>query len=79
MLNLLFKSLFALIVLIIFIAGVVFDAKFLSQDQFSDKELKFNRTITQSVEFIPDQFSANISLESTNALRTRSKGKCAIF
>ena len=73
MLNLLFKSLFALIVLIIFIAGVVFDAKFLSQDQFSDKELKFNRTITQSVEFIPDQFSANISLESTNALRTKAQ------
>ena len=40
MLNLLFKSLFALVVLIIFIAGVVFDAKFLSQDQFSDKELR---------------------------------------
>lgn len=73
MLNLLFKSLFALVVLIIFIAGVVFDAKFLSQDQFSDKELKFSRVIQESVDFIPDRFSSHITLESTNTLRTSAQ------
>ena len=73
MLNLLIKSLFALAVLIVFVAGVVFDAKFLSQDQFSDKELKFSRTIDESVEFIPDRFSANINIESTNSLRTKAQ------
>ena len=73
MLNLLFKSLFALVVLIIFITGVVFDAKFLSQDQFSDKELKFSRVIQESVDFIPDRFSSHITLESTNTLRTSAQ------
>ena len=73
MLNILFKSLFALAVLIVFIAGVVFDAKFLSQDQFSDKELKFNRLIQESVDFIPDGFNASINIESANSLRTKTQ------
>ncbi|EAK0427827.1 TPA: hypothetical protein SEZ22_000847 [Campylobacter fetus] len=72
MLNLLKKMAFALAFLVIFVAGVTFDAKFLMQNQFSDKELTFSRNVDESIKVEPSVFISEPRFVSSALLRNKS-------